>query len=179
MEKDNQEYLILKSIHDGEETIRQRDIAKIANISLGMTNAIIRRLVNKGFLKAKHINRRSLSYLLTPEGLNIITKRSSDFLKRTIKNVVVFKDTIDIIVAELKSTNYRTINLIGESDLLFLIENSCLNYNIKLIQNEKELDEKQIKNIYSEKFLPKHDSDSLYLVEKLNEVTIDILEYDS
>ena len=47
----------------------------------------------------------------------MVSRRGSDFLKRTIRNVVVFNDTINIIVKDIKEEGYKTINLVGESDL--------------------------------------------------------------
>lgn len=163
MEKEKQEYLILECINNGKATVRQRDIAKIANISLGTTNLIIKRLVDKGLLKIKHISSKNINYLLTSEGLSIISKRSSDFLKRTIRNVIVFKEAVDLIVEDIKDQNYKTINLVGDSDILFLIENACNQYCIELTVNSVEIDEKETKNIYSESFIPKEASDSIYL----------------
>jgi len=148
MTKDDREYLILKSIKDGQDTIRQRDIAKIAGVSLGMTNTIIKRLVEKGLLKTKQITPKQIKYLLTPQGITVVTKRGSDFLKRTIKNVVIFNQSIDIIVKNIKQEGYTTINLVGESDLIFLLEHSCANNNVKLHLNSKE--NKDTKNIYAE-----------------------------
>lgn len=146
MDKENQEYLILRSIRDGQETIRQRDIAKIANISLGMTNAIIKKLIEKGLLKAKHINSNNIKYLLTTKGINIISKRTTDFLKRTIKNVVVYKDAIDKIVNTIKNENYDGIIIEGESDFNFLFEYSCLKHGIKY--NDLDVNNKKINEEY-------------------------------
>lgn len=167
MKKDKVEYLILKSIHNGEKTIRQRDIARIANISLGMTNSIIKRLVEKGLLKIKYLNSKKMQYLLTPNGIIAVTKRSSDFLKKTIRNMMEFNQVIDIIVQDVKENGFNTINLIGESDLLFLIENSCNRKGIELQLNNEEVKQKDIKNVYSENYLPISDDDKLYLAERL------------
>jgi len=170
MKKETQDFLILKSIHEGEESIKQRDIAKIANISLGMTNIIIKRLIDKGLVKARQINQKSFNYFLTPNGISYISKKSSDFLKRTIRNVVVFKDAIEIIVKSLKDCNYKTVNLIGDSDLLFLLENSCLRNGMELIVSDKEVDSPEVKNIYSENFLPIIETNNIYLVKELDYV---------
>lgn len=150
MNKDDREYLILKSIKDGQDTIRQRDIAKIAGVSLGMTNTIIKRLIEKGLLKSKYVTSKNIKYLLTPAGLTLITKRGGDFLKRTIRNVVVFNESIDIKVKEIKTEGYTTINLIGESDLIFLLKHSCEINNMKLELTDKETNNKETKNINAE-----------------------------
>lgn len=44
----------------------------------------------------------------------MVSRKGSDFLKRTIKNVVVFNDSINIIVNDLKAEGYKTINLVGK-----------------------------------------------------------------
>ncbi|MGL1890240.1 MAG: winged helix-turn-helix transcriptional regulator [Spirochaetaceae bacterium] len=150
MTKEEREYLILKSIKDGQDTIRQRDIAKIAGVSLGMTNTIIKKMIDKGLLKTKQISPKHIRYLLTIKGLSAIKKRGSDFLKSTIKNVIVFNESINIIVKNLKEENYTSINLIGDSDLLFLLEYSCGINNIVLTTDRKEINNKETKNIYAD-----------------------------
>lgn len=148
MSKEKSEFLILKSIQDGKETIRQRDLAKIAGISLGMTNAIIKKLVEKGFVKAKHINSKNIHYLLTPKGVSTLTKRSTVFLRRTIKNVVIYKDAIEKIVENIKKEGYTGIIIDEESDFNFLIEYICLKkrlgFNETLNGRNKEITDKDI-----------------------------------
>ena len=50
MNHPEKELKILEKIHNNEDSIRQRDLAKIAGLSLGMTNSILKRLMDKGFL---------------------------------------------------------------------------------------------------------------------------------
>lgn len=147
MTKEDREYLILKSIKDGQDTIKQRDIARIAGVSLGMTNTIMKKLIEKGFLKSKQITSKNFKYLLTPDGLAMVSRRGGDFLKRTVRNVVIFNESIEIIVKDVKEQGYTTINLIGESDLLFIIQHSCNINGIELQQTEKESTNSEIKNI--------------------------------
>lgn len=170
MEKDTVEYLILKSINNGEKTISQRDIARIANISLGMANSIIKRLVEKGLLKVKYLKSKKMQYLLTASGMFVLTNRRSECLKKTIKNMVLFNQVIDVIVQDIKEKDFNTINLIGESDLLFLIENSCKRNGIELQQKIEEVNNNDIKNVYSESFLPIPDDNKFYLAERLIQV---------
>jgi DNA-binding MarR family transcriptional regulator len=68
--------------------VRQRDLAKIAGLSLGMTNAILKRLALKGLLTIKRVNNRNIHYIVTPTGIEAITRKSYRYFKRTIKNVV-------------------------------------------------------------------------------------------
>lgn len=99
------EFEVLENIHKSENwekaPVKQRELAKIAGISLGMTNAILKRLVEKGWLTMRRINSRNLLYAVSPECLEEISKRSYRYLRRTIKNVVHYNEAISSIVSTL------------------------------------------------------------------------------
>jgi DNA-binding MarR family transcriptional regulator len=48
----------------------QRDIAKAIGMSLGMTNSLLKRFSDKGYLYLKKISQRNIQYILTPAGMN-------------------------------------------------------------------------------------------------------------
>jgi predicted transcriptional regulator len=130
MSDPDREITILENIYAQPESVKQRDLAHIAGISLGMTNSILKRLIGKGLLIAQKINHRNIHYAVTPAGINEIMKRSYRYFKRTIKNIVVYKEKIDKLVGEIKEKGYDKIILIGKSDLDFIIEHSCLVYGM-------------------------------------------------
>jgi DNA-binding MarR family transcriptional regulator len=116
------EYAILENIYHQPEKVRQRDLAHIAGISLGMTNAILKRLINKGLVIARKINHRTIHYAVTPSGINEIMQRSYRYFKRTIKNIVFYKEKIKQLISDIAARGFKKIILVGESDLDFIIE---------------------------------------------------------
>ena len=62
------ELTILESLQDSTEAISQRDLARRTGFSVGLVNAVLKKLVRTGYVKTSHLNRRSLEYLLTPSG---------------------------------------------------------------------------------------------------------------
>ena len=96
------ELTILENIYNQPGELRQRDLARIAGLSLGMTNAILKRLAVKGLLTIKRINNRNIHYIVTPSGIELITSKSYQYFKRTIKNVVYYKE--NLVSKELFST---------------------------------------------------------------------------
>ena len=107
------------------EDVRQRDLARIIGMSLGMTNAILKRLAHKGLLTIRKVNNRNIIYAVSPEGFEEIGRRSYRYLKRTIKNVVVYRETIESFVALIAGQGFEEIDLIEESDLDFIVEHAC------------------------------------------------------
>jgi DNA-binding MarR family transcriptional regulator len=120
------EFDVLAHIHQHEQ-VKQRDIAGAIGLSLGMTNAILKRLANKGFISMRRINSRNIHYLVTPSGVDIIAKRSYRYLRRTVGHIVRYKETMRSVFREAaadppEGRGATEVVLIGESDLDFLVE---------------------------------------------------------
>ena len=65
--KDLRTLKILEKV-DNDSVPSQRDLARDLNISLGLVNSFIKRLVKKGYFKARHVPRNRIRYFLTPKG---------------------------------------------------------------------------------------------------------------
>ena len=120
------EYIILENIYDSTtRSLRQRDLAQTAGASLGMTNAILKRLAKKGWITIKKLNSRNIQYAVTIEGINEIIHRSYRYFKRTIRNVVYYKDLLEDLVNRARRRNVNAVILVGRSDLDFIVEHAC------------------------------------------------------
>ena len=147
------ELQLLESIYISEKQISQRDLAAIIGLSLGMTNAIVKRLAHKGLLTIKKVNNRNIMYIVSPKGVEVITKRSYRFFRRTIKNVVYFRHIIEELVKEIKRRNFDGLLIIGVSDLDFIVEHACRRMNIEFVRNEEQFSG-QLFYLYSESYIP-------------------------
>lgn len=117
---------VLAHLHESQgsdvERVSQRSIAKALGMSVGLTNAILRRLVEKGFVMVRRVNHNNAHYLVTPQGLQQIGKRSYLYLRRTIGHVVRYKERLREFCHQQAAAGIREIVLVGESDLAFLLE---------------------------------------------------------
>ena len=142
--ENSKDLTVLSNVHQtllSSPNASQRDISKALNMSLGMTNSILKRFVDKGWMCMHKISARNIKYVLTPEGLKEVAKRSYNYIKRTIKNVYDFKELILDFVGKQKSLGIKNIILLGEDDIAFIIEYACQKNeisfcNIKDINNE-------------------------------------------
>lgn len=123
---------ILEYIHTAPGTVRQRDLAGIVGKSLGMTNSILQRLAEKGLLVVSRVNNRNITYAVTPQGLREIAGRSFRYFKRTIKNVVFYKDVVEaevrIFALGAPREHEKHLILQGNSDLDFILEHMASKY---------------------------------------------------
>lgn len=131
------ELVILETIYDSSRqtnSVKQRDLAHITGTSLGMTNAILKRLTQKGWITIKKINSRNIQYAITPDGVNEIARRSYRYFKRTIRNVVMYREGIDAVINRAKIQQYNSVLLVGISDLDFIVEHSCIRHGLTYLK---------------------------------------------
>jgi DNA-binding MarR family transcriptional regulator len=159
------EYIILENIYDSvaqkAPPLRQRDLAQIAGTSLGMTNSILKRLAKKGWITIKKLNSRNIQYAVTLDGLNEIIHRSYRYFKRTIKNAVFYKDSLEDIVRNALGREIQEVLLVGGRDLDFIVEHVCRRYGLSFVRSDNNAEDSlqdQNKNaagtlrIYSENY---------------------------
>jgi len=67
---DNKDIRTLKFLEeiDNDHTPSQRDLSRKLDVSLGLVNSFIRRLVHKGYLKITTVPKNRVKYILTPKG---------------------------------------------------------------------------------------------------------------
>jgi DNA-binding MarR family transcriptional regulator len=121
---------VLEYIYRTKEGVRQRDLAEIAGVSLGMINVILKRLAVRGWIKIKKINNRNIHYLVSSAGLEAISHRSYSFFKRTVKNLVYYKDILEKLILEIKHKGFTEVVLVGRSEVDFLVEHFCVKYGV-------------------------------------------------
>ena len=150
---DERELEVLEHIYTSKQQVHQRDLAKIVGLSLGMTNAILKRLTQKGFLTVRKVNNRNIRYIVSPKGVEAIMKRSYKYFKRTIKNVVYYRQSIEELVRDLKSGKFDGVVLVGKSDLDFIVEHACNRFDIEYVRDAESYGGKLF-YLYSESYIP-------------------------
>ena len=160
------EFIILENIYDSarqHNQLRQRDLAQIAGASLGMTNSILKRLAQKGWITAKKLNCRNIQYAVTIEGMNEIVHRSYRYFKRTIKNVVFYKEILEDLVSQARSKGIARVVLVGKSDLDFIVEHACRRYGLSFTKKTEHRASPETGDllIFAESITEMHDDKSL------------------
>ena len=100
----------------------QRDLSRHMNLSLGMTNMLLRRLVTKGYIRIKQLDRRKVEYLLTPKGFSEKMRKSVKYTLKTISSIGLIKKNLLSILKDLYADGVRKFYVLGASDLSGLIE---------------------------------------------------------
>jgi len=100
----------------------QRDFSKQMNMSLGMTNLLLKRLVTKGYIRIKQLNSRKVQYLLTPKGFSEKMRKSIKYTLKTINSISLIKEHLKSILMSFYQQGHRQFIVVGKSDMAYLID---------------------------------------------------------
>lgn len=102
--------------------LNQRDISKHMNLSLGMINMLIRRLIAKGFIRIKQLDKKKIEYLLTPKGIAEKMQKSVKYTLKTMNSIGLIKNRLKEVLLKLVDRGERKFVILGESDFSILVE---------------------------------------------------------
>ena len=119
---------LFNKVEDSPE-INQRRLARELDISLGLTNTYIQRVLKKGLIRAKQVKPRRWLYFLTPKGAMEKSRLSLSYMHRTLESFRELKSKGDDHLRALNEKGATGIHLCGEDDLTEIL--SFLFYRIK------------------------------------------------
>jgi DNA-binding MarR family transcriptional regulator len=132
------EFSVMESIaaaDRGAASLTQREIARRSGLSLGMTNALLKRLADRGWIKLTRISTRTIRYALSPEGVAEIARRSAGYFRRSAKYAEVYRERLESFVLGELRKGIGTLVLVGSSELDFLMEYVCERHGIVFLKS--------------------------------------------
>jgi DNA-binding MarR family transcriptional regulator len=87
-----------------------------------MTNLVIKKLIAKGYVKVKGLDRRRVQYILTPRGFTEKVKKTHRYLLRSIETLKKVKEKIQDTVLEYYEKGERNFTILGKGELADIVE---------------------------------------------------------
>lgn len=120
MTEDRSILSVLESLSDSAD-LPQRKIAARTGLNLAKVNFVLRKLVDKGFVKLKRVrdnpHKLRYLYLLTPEGMAEKSRLTYNFLQRTLKQYNQAERRVAESVESMIAQGIRRVVLWGETEL--------------------------------------------------------------
>ena len=98
----------------------QRDLSRKMDVSLGMVNMLIRRLITKGYIRTSKVKPNRIGYMITPKGFKEKMNQSVTYTLRTINSISTIKNRIQALIEDLYQKGERHFLILGDSDLALL-----------------------------------------------------------
>lgn len=100
----------------------QRELSKVLNLSLGMVNIVLHKLVHKGLMKVQHLDGRKAQYILTPKGVSEKTKKARQYLQRTIDVFTRIKEILKSRMRQLAKEGHGRFYVQGDWEFMHIFD---------------------------------------------------------
>jgi hypothetical protein len=107
----------LESLEQGE-VVTQMTLSKRVSVSIGLINALLRRAVQKGYVKAKAAPYKRYAYYLTPKGFAEKSLLVAKYLERSLHFFRSARQEYGDVFARAQASGMQRVALIGSGELV-------------------------------------------------------------
>jgi len=113
--------------------ISQRELSHKFGIALGVTNACLKRMARRGWIRMMNQNRGKIGYFLTPKGFAEKAKLTIHLISWTVQHYSTLKDIIGERLLEMQKKGVERIVFYGVSDEMEIAYVTLQRLNLKLV----------------------------------------------
>jgi len=119
-QKDAIQLQILEEI-ESKGDFTQRDLAQKLNIALGLSNAYIRRIIEKGYVMVSKMPRKRVFYNLTPKGILEKSRLTLLYMKDSLDYYRSLRQTIEKTIAALIDQGLCRLVILGTGEIAEIV----------------------------------------------------------
>jgi DNA-binding MarR family transcriptional regulator len=127
--------------------ISQRELSNRFGIALGVTNACLKRMVRRGWIRITNLDHHKIGYFLTPKGFSEKAKLTFHLISWTVKHYSTLKDIIGERLLEMQNKGIERVVFYGVSDEMEIAYVTLQGLNLKLVgivEDEDKMNRKEV-----------------------------------
>tara|TARA_B110000238_G_scaffold121673_1_gene131715 strand:+ start:952 stop:1563 length:612 start_codon:yes stop_codon:yes gene_type:complete len=118
---------------DADNQVTQRSLSTELGIALGLTNAYLKRCVDKGLVKIKQVPSNRYLYYLTPRGFAEKAKLAREYLSYSLQFYKNAREECDKILVNCYNEGSKNILLSDKNELAEIVILSSLNAPVSIV----------------------------------------------
>jgi len=130
--ENNRDLIILEQLEKDPDTT-QAGLATQLGVAIGTINWHLKRLIAKGYLKARRVERRKLRYIITPEGISLRAYMTLDYIQTSFRLYRLVRQRVLEQLGEVRQAGYNCIRLEGDGDVADVCRLTCLEQGMEII----------------------------------------------
>lgn len=99
------------------QSATQRDLSSRLGVALGLTNALLKRLVLKGYIKVARVSPRRVRYLLTPQGIVEKSRLTYSYIQHSIGYYRDVRSRVQNLFDRLALDGVKRIVFVGTGEV--------------------------------------------------------------
>ena len=135
LSQDDRELIMLEHIANDPD-INQATLAERLDVAVGTVNWHIKRLVSKGYVKAKRAQRKKLRYIITPEGIALRAKLTVHYIENQMRLYRETRQNVIKILTDIRAEGYNQVRVTGESVIADVCQLTCLEQGFEVVDKD-------------------------------------------
>jgi DNA-binding MarR family transcriptional regulator len=130
--QEKRELALLDQINSDPD-ITQANLAGKLDVAVGTVNWHLKRLIAKGYVKAKRAQRKKLRYIITPEGLALRARLTVNYIENQMRLYSQTRQRVKDHLGEIKKLGYGEVRVEGDSEIADVCRLTCLEQGIEIV----------------------------------------------
>lgn len=132
----DRDLIILERIEQDPDAT-QASLASHLGVAVGTINWHLKRLVAKGYVKVRRVERRKLRYIITPEGMALRARLTISYIQNSFKLYRLVRERVIQALKQVQSAGYEQVQVQGEGDVAEVCRLTCLEQNIPIVKDDE------------------------------------------
>jgi len=127
--------------------VSQRELSNKFGIALGVTNACLKRMARRGWIRITNLDHRRIGYNLTPKGFTEKAKLTLHLISWTVQHYSTLKVIIGERLLEMQNKGVERIVFYGVSDEMEIAYVTLQGLNLKLVgivEDDEKMNRKEV-----------------------------------
>ena len=129
---ETRELILLEEI-ERDPDVTQASLAAQLGVSVGTVNWHIKRLVAKGYVKAKRAQRKKLRYIITPEGIAFRARLTVSYIENSMTLYRRTRRQVRELLLDVKRSGFDRVSITGDGDIADVCRLTCLEHGITVV----------------------------------------------
>jgi DNA-binding MarR family transcriptional regulator len=104
---------ILEALEQQPDTT-QAGLAAQLGVAVGTVNWYLKRLIKKGYVKTKQLERRNLKYFVTPAGLALKARLTREYMEVSLRVYRELRRAAKEALARVRDRGYDAVRIVGD-----------------------------------------------------------------
>ncbi len=130
----SRDLIILERIEQ-DPNATQASLAAHLGVAVGTINWHLKRLIAKGYVKARRVERRKLRYIITPDGLALRARLTIDYIQNSFRLYRQIRTRVLAVLDEARKAGVRAVRLDGNGEVAEVCRLTCLEQGIAIVED--------------------------------------------
>ncbi|MGD8753936.1 MAG: winged helix-turn-helix transcriptional regulator, partial [Anaerolineales bacterium] len=114
--------------------VNQATLAAQLGVAVGTVNWHLKRLIEKGYVKAKRAQRRKLRYIITPKGIALRARLTVNYIEKSMRLYRKTREQVLELLSDVREAGFKEVRIQGDGDIAEICRLTCLEQGVDVVE---------------------------------------------